>query len=100
MASAVQRYRPRFEVAVAGLGALGEEVACFDPHLVICSRPNTVDPGGRPAWFELPPDPERLAEICLDGRRSESANPSLEELLRTLDETERLTRTKGELSNC
>jgi hypothetical protein len=39
------------------------DVARFDPQLVICSQPNTVDPGGRPAWVELPPDPVRLAEI-------------------------------------
>lgn len=100
MAGAVQRHRPRVEVAVSGLSALGEEVSRFDPHLVICSQPNTVDPGSRPAWFEVPTDPERLAEICLDGWRSEVANPTLEKLLQTVDETERLTHTKGELSNC
>lgn len=100
MASAVQRRRPRVEVVAAGLNALGEEIARFDPHLVICSQPNTVDPGGRPAWFKLPMDPERLAEVCLDGWHSEAANPTLEELLQTVDETERLSHTKGELSNC
>ena len=100
MASAVRMHRPRVEVVAAGLGGLGEEVSRFDPHLVICSRANTVDLGGRPAWIELPPDPNRLAEICLDGQRSETFNPALEELLSVLDETERLARTKRELGDC
>ncbi len=93
-------HRPRVEVVAAGLGGLGEEVTRFDPHLVICSRPNTVDLGGRPAWIELPPDPNRLAEICVDGERSEAVNPALQDLLSVLDETERLARTKRKLGDC
>jgi hypothetical protein len=100
MASAVRTHRPHTEVVAAGLSGLGEEVARFDPHLVIRSQPNTVDPGGRPAWVELPPDPERLAEICLDGERSEVINPALDELLSLVDETERLARTKREQGYC
>ena len=50
-------HRPRAEVVAAGLGRLEEKVTRFDPHLVICSRPNTVDLGGRPAWIELPRTP-------------------------------------------
>ena len=100
IASAIQAYRPRVQVLSSRLGTLRNEVVRFDPHLVVCSRPNTVDPHGRPAWFELPPDPDRLAEICLDGRRSEVANPALEELLRVVDETERLVHTKSDPGNC
>jgi hypothetical protein len=100
MASAVRMHRPRCEVVAAGLGGLGERVTRFDPHLVICSRPNTVDLGGRPAWIELPPEPDRPAEICLDGQRLEAFNPALEKLLSVLDETERLTRTSRELGDC
>ena len=100
MASAVQTHRPHIEVVATELVVLGEEVTRFDPQLVICSQPNTVDPGGRPAWVELPPDPERLAEICLDGERSEVINPALEELLSVVDETEKLARTRRELGDC
>ena len=100
MAGAVRVHRPRVEVTVTGLGTLGEEVARFDPHLVICSHPNIVDPGGRPAWFELPPDPEQLAEICMGGEHSETHNPALEEMLWVIDETERLVRKKQYLGNC
>ena len=100
MASAVRAHRPHTEVVATELGCIGEEVERFDPELVICSQPNTVDPGGRPAWVELPPAPERLAEICLDGERSEVLNPTLEELLSVEDETERLARTERELGDC
>ncbi len=57
-------------------------------------------PNGRPAWFELPPDPGRLAEICLDGQRSEVDNPALEKLLSVVDDTERLINTKPDPGNC
>ena len=100
MASAVRAHRPRVEVVVAELGTLGEKVARFDPHLVICSRPNTVDPGGRPAWVELPPDPEKLAKFCIDGRRSERANPALSELLQAVDKAEELVHIKGGPGDC
>ncbi len=100
MASAVQTQRPHMEVVATELNVLGEQVARFDPHLVICSQPNTVDPGGRPAWIELPPDPGQLAEICLDGEHSKAINPALEELLSVVDETEKLARTKRELGDC
>ncbi len=79
---------------------LGAEVTRLDPELVVCSQPNTVEPNGRPAWFELPPNPDQLAEICIDGERSKATNPALEELLRVVDETERLARTKQHLGNC
>lgn len=93
-------HRPRVEVAVTDLVRLGDEVAHLDPHLVVCSRPNAVQPNGRPAWFELPPVPDRSAEICVDGEHSQIPNPALEELLRVVDETERLARTKQYLGNC
>jgi hypothetical protein len=93
-------HRPRVEVAVTDLVRLGDEVAHLDPHLVVCRRPNTVQPNGRPAWFELPPVPDQSAEICVDGEHSQIPNPALEELLRVVDETERLARTKQYLGNC
>ena len=65
----------------------------------MCSRPSTVQHKGRPAWFELPPDPDKLAEICVDGQRSEAFNLALEDLLSVLDETEK-ARTKRELGDC
>jgi hypothetical protein len=94
IARAIQIHRPHVEVAATGLDALEDEVARFDPHLVICSQAKSVDTSDRPAWFKLPPDPSRVAEIWLGGQRSEAVNPPLEELLRIVDETERLIRTE------
>jgi hypothetical protein len=50
--------------------------------------------------IELPPDPDKLTEICVDGRHSETFNPALEDLLSVLDETERLARTQHNLGDC
>jgi hypothetical protein len=47
VAMALRRLRPSAEVSVVRVRELGSEVDRFDPHLVICNRPNTVDPGGR-----------------------------------------------------
>ena len=100
IASAIQAYRPHVEVAVARLDILKDEVTSFDPHLVICSQPNTVESNGRPAWVELPLDPDQITGICLNGEYSASTNPTLEELLRVVDETERLLSTEPDPRNC
>lgn len=99
VADAIRILRPRVEVEAAELSVLASKVTSFDPHLVICSRPNTFE-YNKPAWIELPPDPNQLAEICLDRQRLQVANPALKELLRVVDETERLTRIKQYLGNC
>ena len=74
----------------ADLGPLRERVTRFDPHLVVASVPNAVDPGGRAAWVELSPDPERPSRACVGGQRWEALNPSLEDLLSVAHETEGL----------
>lgn len=99
IANAIRVLRPRVEVEAVELSVLASKVTHFDPHLVVCSRPNTFE-HNKPAWIELPPDPNRLAKICLDKQRSQVANPTLKELLRVVDETERLTRMKQYLGSC
>lgn len=96
----VRDLRPHLEVRVSEPDALGTEMTLLDPILVICSRPNTVSPNGRPAWFELRPEPEGFGLLCLDGEYSRTPNPALEELLRAVDEAEELARTKQELGGC
>ncbi len=100
IASAVQVLRPRAEVETASLEALGEEVERFDPHLIICTQPNTVDPGGRIAWVELSADPIQPTKICVGGRYSERSNPTLEVLLAVIDEVEKLIRTNNDFRGC
>ena len=72
----------------------------FDPHLVVSSRPNTVDPGGRAAWYTLSPEPEGPSEACLGGRRRQRLNPTLEDLLSFIDEVEELLLRERDPIGC
>ena len=92
--------RPEAEVASCRLAEIGEQLESFNPHLVISSCPNTVDPGGRAAWYRLSPEPDGLSEACLGGRHWRRSNPSLEELLSFIDEVEALVRSGRELGGC
>jgi hypothetical protein len=98
--ASIRILRPRAEVESATLDMLGEEVARSDPELVICSCPNTVDPGGRIAWVELSIDSTRPSKVCVGGRYSESTNPTLEVLLAVIDEVEELIRTNNHFRKC
>jgi hypothetical protein len=93
LATAISAARPRLDVATVGLEALQMEVARLDPHLVICSLPNPAAAvqEGRLSWVQLSVDPHQPSKFCLlNGRRWESLNPSLEELLGVVEETESL----------
>ena len=100
IAAAIRILRPHAEVETTTLDTLGDEVGRFDPELVICTRPNTVDPGGRIAWVELSVDPTRPTKVCVGGRYSESTNPRLEVLLAVIDEVEELIQTNTNLKGC
>jgi hypothetical protein len=100
VAGAIRKRRPRAEVSVVQVRKLGSGVDRFDPHLVICNRPNTVDPGGRGAWVQLSNDPDEPSEFCLNGRRRGAENPGLEEVLEIIDKTEGLLREVRDLGGC
>ena len=92
--------RPDVVVAVCRLAEIDELLESFDPNLVVSSRPNTADPGGRMAWYRLSPEPDQPSEACLGGRRSRRHNPPLEELLSFIDEVEALVRSGRDLRGC
>lgn len=100
IATCVRILRPHAEVKDATLDALGEEVERFDPELIICSRPITVDPGGRIAWVELSIDATRPSKVCVGGRYLELTNPTLDMLLAVIDEVEELVQTNNDLRGC
>ena len=100
IAAAIRVLRPHAEVEIATLEALGEEMERLDPELVICSRPNTVEPGSRIAWVELSIDPTRPSKVCVGGRYSESTNPTVEVLLAAIDEVEEFIRTENHSRGC
>ena len=97
---AISGLRPEADVAACSLAEMGEQVESFDPHLVVSSSPNTVDPGGRVAWYRLSPEPDEPSEACLGGRRWRRLNPPLEELLSFIDEVEALVRSGREVGGC
>ncbi len=97
---AISGLRPEAEVASCTLAEIGEQVESFNPHLVVSSRPNTVDPGGRAAWYRLSPEPDEPSEACLGGRRWRRLNPPLEDLLSFIDEVETLVRSGRERGGC
>lgn len=96
----IQILRPHAEVEAASLEALGERIERFDPHLVICSQPNSVDPGGRLAWVELLMELTHPSKICVGGRYSERTNPTLDALLAVIDEIEELVQTNNDVRGC
>jgi hypothetical protein len=97
---AIGALRPEADVAAYSLAEIGEQLESFDPHLVVSSDSNTVDPGGRAAWYRLYPEPGEPSEACLGGRRSHRANPPLEDLLSFIDEVEALVGSGRELGGC
>ena len=97
---AIRGLHPDAEVAVCSLAEIGEQVVSFNPHLVVSSRPNTVDPGGRAAWYKLSPEPHEPSETCLGGRRWRRLNPPFEDLLSFIDEVKTLVRSGRELGGC
>jgi hypothetical protein len=93
LAKAIRAARPHLDVSTVGLEALHTEVARLDPQLVICSSPNPAakqQEGKLLAWVELSVDPHGPSKFSVSRRRWDSLNPSLEELLAVVEETERL----------
>ena len=101
MVGAVRASRPGLEeVALAHLRDLEAELERFDPHLVVSSRPNTFEVGGRAAWVLLSDDPEEPSEVCIDGHHRRLENPGLEQILEIIDETAELVGTGRQLRDC
>lgn len=92
--------RPQARVEVSALEDLQKTISWLDPHVVIANSPNVADPGGRPAWFELPAEPDNSAGLCVGGEYRELVNPGLDTLLEHVDEAERLARQGEELGGC
>jgi hypothetical protein len=101
MVGAVRTSRPGLEeVSLAHLRELEAELERLDPHLVVCGRPNTFDPGGRAAWVLLSDDPDEPSEVCINGHHRRLENPGLEEMLEIIDEAERMVRSGLALRGC
>ncbi|WP_273842533.1 hypothetical protein [Rubrobacter calidifluminis] len=94
IAGAIEILRPEVELASGDLARLDEMVREMSPDLVIYSCSGGRSPPGAPSWIGLPLDPLLPAEVCVLGERSERPNPTLDLILRTIDEVR--SRTEGE----
>lgn len=99
LAAAISAERPHTLVLCSVLEDMGERIGSFDPHVVISSKPNVVDPGDRPAWIEIAIETRELSELCLAGDCSQEINPDLTRVLSVIDELDSLlavgTRPEG-----
>lgn len=100
IAEALVSLRPQAQVEVSALSGLKETVLRLDPHVVIANSPNVAAPGSRPAWIQLPAEPDNSAGLCLGGEYRQITNPGLATLLEHVDEAERLTRKGEALGGC
>jgi hypothetical protein len=86
IAAALRVLRPETEVKGTTLEELEGELERFDPEVVICSGHKEVEPGIRLAWIELSMDPTMPNKISVGGRHYERTNPTMEELLKVIEE--------------
>ena len=87
--------RPSHEVTTVESKDIGRELGRLDPDLVFAPWPNTLAPGGRPAWVEFTPYETPQAKICVVGRTTELAEVDFEDLLSILDEVAQTPRASG-----
>jgi hypothetical protein len=100
MERAIRNRRPHLEIKITRASELEAEFERFAPHMVLCERRNLAQPGGAGAWVKNSYEPSEPSEVCLDGRRWDLDNPTINELLAIIDETEELVRTGRDLEGC
>jgi len=96
IAAGIEVLRPSVEVATTRAEDIAQEIARFDPRVVISSQPEAESPAPMPAWIKLPLDPTQPTEVRLGGHRWTSAKPTLETLVAVIDELEAAGSTKME----
>ena len=98
LAHTIRTFRPYAQVALTNTDGLEAEVERFDPQLVICTSSipsNPVDPQ-LIASLELSPEPDQASRFRVGERYWESTNPTLDETLSVVDETNLVYRTSYE----
>jgi hypothetical protein len=96
---AIGASRPHLQIKAVRISELEAQIEHFEPHMVLCERPKPARSGGTGAWVKHSYEPSEASEVCLDGRRWELENPSLEKLLEIIDETEELVRSGRDLES-
>ncbi len=89
IAAAIKVLRPHVEVATTDLEGLAQEVARFDPQLVVCSRPKTAIQSPTIAWIRLSTDEvTHPNEVWLGERRWQATKPAMNMLVAVVDAVE------------
>jgi hypothetical protein len=94
IAIAIQAQRPNAEVTIAEPRKFDAEARRISPDLVIYGGPDAGDLGPALAWIRLSNDAARPATVCLNGRLSEAANPTMDDLLFLFDKVEKLASSR------
>ena len=100
MVLAVGFQRPSHQVAMVGPEDVGRKLGRLDPDLVFAPWPNTLAPGGHPAWVEFTPYETPQAKICVLGRTTELVEVDFEDLLWVVDEVAGVARTHRASGGC
>lgn len=95
IAAGIEVLRPRTDVTTCGPNELEGEIERFEPQVIICRLPSSVDSGDRPAWVELALEPGRPSRVRVGRRWRESSYLLLEDLLAVVDEAEELVRKEA-----
>jgi hypothetical protein len=93
LALAVHRYRHHFEVRMAAPEDVYEEVELFNPHVLVRNDNDDLDPMLLErvlCWVEVVYTDSMSAKISLDGSIEEVSDIAMDDLLRVVDEAERL----------
>jgi hypothetical protein len=90
IAGALRMLRPRSVVVAVAPEELDEQIARFDPHLVVCSAPPETAPRRALTWIVLFRDGNATAHVDLGGQTRLVDNLPFEELLGIVDRTEAL----------
>jgi hypothetical protein len=97
MAACIAVLRPHVEVATTGLETLEQEVARFDPQLIISSQPKSTIQSPAIAWIKVSTDePTQPTMVWLGERRREATEPTVELLVTVIDEIEQKLAQTGD----
>ncbi len=88
LVTALRRHRPLVESVLAEPAALDHTAGIFEPHLIVCNHATQMVRDSAAAWVEVQVRDSLNAVTCVDGKRSEIQNFSLDDVLAVLDEAE------------
>jgi hypothetical protein len=90
VALTLQKHRPHLEVRLAAPEDLNLEAERFEPDLVVCNEVTALVQANVPSWVRILFEDGLDAIVCVEGQTSEVHDISTDNLLETVDETEKI----------